>query len=179
MTKLSRAGTGRLAGLLALFCWAYASWLVLTWTVTAEQLVCGAVVSLLLALLLSPLLGTVVRPWALLTPGRALAAIRLVLVCLAKIVLANLRLAGRIWSPTRPLATGMVVVDTTMTSDAGLAGVGLLSSLIVDNQLVDLDRGRGELQYHAVAVPGPDVDRAAVVTGGTEPLVRALLRDRP
>ena len=44
------------------FCWAYASWLVLTWTVTAEQLVGGALVSVLLTLLLSPLLGTLVGP---------------------------------------------------------------------------------------------------------------------
>ena len=168
----------RVAGKVSTFCWAYASWLVLTWTVTAEQLVCGALVSALLTLLLSPLLGSVVRPWSLLAPGRAIAAVRLVLVCLGRIVLANLRLAWRIWLPNRPLASGMVVVDTAMTSDAGLAGVGLLSSLIVDNQLVDLDRERQHLQYHAVVVPGPDADRAAVVTGGTEPLVRALLKDR-
>ena len=105
------------------------------------------------------------------------AVVRLVLVCLGRIVLANLRLAGRIWSPGRPLASGMVVVDTAMISDAGLAGVGLLSSLIVDNQLVDLDRDRRQLQYHAIDVPSPDQDRTAVVTGGTEPLVRALLRE--
>jgi multicomponent Na+:H+ antiporter subunit E len=177
--RSASAAVDRPGGLLSVFCWAYVSWLVLTWTVTAEQLVTGALVSLLLTALLYPLLGTVVRPWALLTPARAVAGIRLVLVCLARIVLANLKLARRIWSPSRPLNSGMVVVPTAMTSDAELAGVGLLSSLIVDNQLVDLDRGRRQLQYHAVAVPEPDADRTAVVTGGTEPLVRAMSRGGP
>jgi hypothetical protein len=35
----------------------------------------------------------------------------------------------------------------------GLAATGLISSLIVDNQIVDINRERSELQYHAVAVP--------------------------
>jgi multicomponent Na+:H+ antiporter subunit E len=161
----------------ALFSWGCAAWLLLTWTVTAEQLVCGALLSAAMTAVLAPLMGPVVRPWALLNPRRAVAAIRLVTVCLARIVVANLRLARRIWAPARPLRSGMVVVRTSLTSDAGLAGVGLLSSLIVDNQLVDLDRGRQELQYHAVEVPASGADRAAVVTGGTGRLVRGLLGD--
>jgi multicomponent Na+:H+ antiporter subunit E len=161
----------------ALFSWGCATWLLLTWTVTAEQLVCGALVSAAMTAVLAPLMGPVVRPWALLNPRRLAAAARLVLVCLARIVVANLRLARRIWAPGRPLRSGMVVVRTLMASDAGVAGVGLLSSLIVDNQLVDLDRSRQDLQYHAVEVPAPGADRAAVVTGGTGQLLSALLGD--
>jgi multicomponent Na+:H+ antiporter subunit E len=159
---------------IALWIWGYLVWLLLTWTVTAEQLVCGALVSAAGSMLLAPATDRVVRPWALLDPRRLVALVRLVAGCLARIVRANLRLARRIWAPSRPLASGMVVVPTGVTSEAGLAGVGLLSSLIVDNQLVDLDRNRRLLQYHAVAVPPPDADRTAAVTAGTEPLVRGL-----
>ena len=71
---------------------------------------------------------------------------------------SNLSLSRRIWSPSRPLRPGMVIVPTEMRSDAGLTAVGLVTSLIVDNQIVDIDRKRGELQYHAVWVDTEDPD---------------------
>jgi multicomponent Na+:H+ antiporter subunit E len=42
--------------------------------------------------------------------------------------------------------------------------VGLITSVIVDNQLVDVDRSRAQLQYHAVEVPedGPEQAREAI-----------------
>ena len=55
----------------------------------------------------------------------------------------------------------MVIVPTTESSDGGLAAVGLITSLIVDNQIVDLDRATHRLQYHAVAVPSLDPVRAS------------------
>jgi multicomponent Na+:H+ antiporter subunit E len=72
----------------------------------------------------------------------------------------------------------MVVVPTRERSDLGLTTVGLVTSLIVDNQIVDLDRRRHLLQYHAVDVPegSPEDKRAAI----NEPVERALegLKDR-
>lgn len=162
----------------SLFLWGYSAWLLLTWTVVPEQLVCGALATLAMTAILLPLMDGVVRPWALLHPRRAAAAARLIPICLVRIALANLRLAQRIWSPRRPLNPGMVVVPTRLDSEAGLAGVGLLSSLIVDNQLVDLDRREHLLQYHAVSVPPPGDDRAEIVTGGTERLLRPMLAGR-
>jgi multicomponent Na+:H+ antiporter subunit E len=50
----------------------------------------------------------------------------------------------------------MVIVPTEMTSEGGLTAVGLITSVIVDNQLVDLDVGRQELQYHGVWIPSGD-----------------------
>jgi multicomponent Na+:H+ antiporter subunit E len=165
----------RLAAAVSLFLWGYSAWLLLTWTVQAEQLVCGALAAAAMTAILLPLMDGVVRPWALLHPRRAAAVARLIPVCAARIVLANLRLARRIWTPHRPLAPGMVVVPTALDSAAGLAGVGLLSSLIVDNQLVDLDRDQHQLQYHAVSVPPPGKNRAEIVTGGIERLLRPML----
>jgi multicomponent Na+:H+ antiporter subunit E len=165
----------RLRAASSLFIWGYSAWLLLTWTVAAEQLICGALVAAAMTAIMLPLMDGVVRPWALLHPRRAAAAARLLPVCLVRIAVANLRLARRIWSPRRPLAPGMVVVPTTLDSEAGLAGVGLLSSLIVDNQLVDLDRDQHRLQYHAVSVPPPGSNRAEIVTGGIERLLRPML----
>jgi multicomponent Na+:H+ antiporter subunit E len=50
-----------------------------------------------------------------------------------------------------------------------MAATGLITSLIVDNQIVDLDVRRRELQYHAVAVPpGDAAQRAESINAPTE-----------
>jgi multicomponent Na+:H+ antiporter subunit E len=160
---------------MALFVWAYGTWLLLTWTVTFEQLVFGGLLALTVALALAPL-GEVARPWLLLGPRRLFAIGRLVVAALVKIVRANLGLARRIWSPRRPLASGMVVVPTTMRTDAGLGALGLITSLIVDNQIVDVDRTRHELQYHAVQVPAGTDAKVAAITGPVERLLGPIVR---
>jgi multicomponent Na+:H+ antiporter subunit E len=155
----------------ALSCWCYLIWVLLTWTETAEQLLIGAGISILAGLALAPL-GPVPGPWRLLVPRNASAAVRLFATALMRIPVANLRLAVRIWRPSRPLRSGMVVVPTRERTDLGLTTVGLVTSLIVDNQIVDLDRRDHVLQYHAVDVPEgtPEQKRAAI----NEPVERCL-----
>ena len=68
-------------------------------------------------------------------------------------MVANLRLSRLIWDPRLPLRSGMIVVPTRERSAGGLTAVGLITSVIVDNQLVDVARSQGQLQYHAVEVP--------------------------
>src|SRR5690242_10187761 len=132
--------------------WAFAVWLVLTWTATAEQLLFGAGLALLVGIALAPL-GDVIAPWRILDPRRALAVGELFLTGLARIVRANLSLARRILSPSRPLESGMVIVPMYLRTEAALGATGLITSLVVDNQVVDDDTRRHEWQYHCVAVP--------------------------
>lgn len=132
--------------------WAYGVWFLLTWTTTGEQLIFGGVLAACVGALMAPL-GEVVGLWQLLEPRRLLALVRLLLYALAAIVRANVELARRIWTPSRPLSSGMIVVPTTARTDGELAATGVITSLIVDNQIVDLDRSENVLQYHTVAVP--------------------------
>lgn len=150
----------------ALAIWSYGVWLLLTWTATAEQLLFGAGLALAVAASLAPL-GPVVGPWQLLRPARLVAVSRLAGYAAVNIVRANLGLARRIWSPARPLRSGMVIVPTIARTDGELAATGVITSLIVDNQVVDLDRSEHELQYHAVAVPEGD-DRAEEINAPVE-----------
>ena len=120
----------------------------------------GIAVSVVVATALAPL-GPAVRPWRLLQPKVAGAALALLVTSLYRIVLANVRLAARIWAPSRPLESGMVIVPTKQHTVFGLTVVGLVTSLVVDNQLVDLDRERRELAYHAVSVPEGGPEQAA------------------
>lgn len=160
----------------AIAIWAFAVWLLLTWTVTAEQLTTGAVIAVCLAVAMAPL-RDVVPPWRLLDPRRLVAVLALAGLGLIKIVRANISLAVRIWRPQRPLKSGMVVVPTTLRSDGGLASVGLISSLIVDNQIVDLGREQHVLQYHAVSVPeGTKSEQAEAINAPIERLVARIER---
>jgi multicomponent Na+:H+ antiporter subunit E len=145
---------------LAVFCWAELTWTLLTWTATAEQIGVGVAVSAAAAFACAPL-GDVAGPWVLLDPRRAWALLRLGAVSAVRVVRANLSLTRRIWSRTVPLPSGMVITPTRARTDGELTAVGLITSLIVDSQLVDLDRYRHELQYHVVAVGG-DPPNAAV-----------------
>jgi len=159
---------------IALFCWAFLVWVLLTWTLTLEQLLFGAGACVVVAVALAPL-GDVAGPWRLLTPRRLAATAALLALAASRIVRANLRLSWLIWNPRLPLRSGMVVVPTSQRSEGGLTAVGLITSLIVDNQLVDLDRSRAELQYHAVEVPegGPGRRREAI-NGPVEDLLTAF-----
>ncbi len=157
--------------------WTFGVWILLTWTpFTVEQEAIGAGLSLAVALAVAPL-GPVAAPWRLLAPRRLLGLGRLVVEGLVRIVVANLKLARRIWAPSRPLSSGMVIVPTEFSTPGALCAVALISSLIVDNQIVDLDVSRRRLQYHAVAVPPGDPDaRRAAINGPVERLIEPLVR---
>jgi multicomponent Na+:H+ antiporter subunit E len=146
----------RLAGL---WCWCYLVWVLLTWTLTIEQQVYGVCIAAAVALALVPL-GGVAGPWRLLRPRALAGGAWLLLSAAWRILLANLELSRRIWDPRRPLASGMVITPTRQRTDWGLAATGVISSLIVDNQITDLDAHAHELQYHAVEVPGGGEDTA-------------------
>jgi len=155
-----RAAARRVADIFALAVWCMLVWVLLTWTATFEQAVFGAGVSVAVATALAPL-GPVVPPWRLLEPKRLWAVLGLLVTSLGRVVVANVRLAARIWAPSRPLRSGMVIVPTTQRTVFGLTVVGLVTSVVVDNQIVDVDRKRRELVYHAVSVPEGGPKKAA------------------
>lgn len=161
----------------ALWVWAAAVWLILTWTVTFEQLVTGGLIATAVAATMWPM-GEVARPWALLDPRRSAATVRLIASGLVRIVRANIGLARRIWSPGRPLRSGMVIVPTSMRTEGGIGGLGLITSLIVDNQITDVDLDRYELQYHAIEVPEGEAAKVAEINGPVERLLGPLVRRR-
>jgi multicomponent Na+:H+ antiporter subunit E len=166
--------------LLGLWCWGYLVWALLTWTLTVEQVLFGAFIAAAVAVALAPL-GQVAGPWRLLRPRALAGGAWLLLAAAWQVLLANLRLSRRIWDPRRPLASGMVITPTRERQDWGLAAVGVISSLIVDNQITDLDAKAHELQYHAVDVPegGPERVRAQI-NGPVEDLLKPFHpRKRP
>lgn len=155
----------------ALTSWAYLVWVLTTWTTTVENLLVGLAVAVICGAAIAPF-GPVAAPWTMLRPRRMSALMRLAAACTGRIVRANLSLTRRILSPSRPLASGMVITPTDADTDGEIAATGILSSLVVDNQLVDLDRSKHEMQYHAMAVPPGDPREA--INGPIERRVLAV-----
>ncbi len=152
--------------------WAGVVWVVLSWSTSTEQAIYGAVASVLAALVLSPL-GPAARPWLLVDVRRLGRLLALAAVALVRIVGANVVLARRVWSPSLPLRSGMLVFPTEMKTDGAVTAVALVSSVIVDNQLVDVDAGR--FQYHAIWVGSADPEDAyEAINGPLERLLRPL-----
>ncbi len=146
--------------------------MLLTWKASIEQLTYGLAVSVAVAAALSPL-GPVARPWRLLRPGRLVRLAAMAATSVGRILWANVVLARRVWSPSRPIRTGMLVVPTDLRTDGALTAIGLLGSVIVDHQLVDLEPHR--LQYHAVWVASEDPSEARErINGRLEGLLRPL-----
>ena len=166
--------------LIGLWCWGYLVWVLLTWTFTLEQTLFGAFIAAVVAVALAPL-GEVAGPWRLLRPRALAGGAWLLLAAAWQVLQANLRLSRRIWDPRRPLASGMVITPTRERTEGGLAAVGVISSLIVDNQITDLDASAHELQYHAVAVPDGGRDKAyQQINGPVEDLLKPFRpRQRP
>jgi multicomponent Na+:H+ antiporter subunit E len=145
----------------ALLGWNFAAWLLLTGTTTRDSMLTGLVVSAVVAAALAPL-GRVVGPWTLVSPARLGPQLKLAGRMLVGITTANLDLVRRTWTfPRTDVTPGMVIVPTRARTDGELTAVGLLTSLVVDNQFVDVDRSTHELLFHAIAVPkgGPEQRR--------------------
>jgi multicomponent Na+:H+ antiporter subunit E len=161
---------GKSLQVLALALWSGIAWAVLTWTATVEQAAYGVATCIGVAVVLSPL-GPVARPWRLLRPRRLVRLAAVAATSAGRILVANVVLARRVWSPSLPIRTGMLVVPTDLRTDGGVTAVGLLGSVIVDHQLVDLKPGR--LQYHAVWVASEDPTEARErINGRLERLLR-------
>jgi multicomponent Na+:H+ antiporter subunit E len=132
----------------------------------------GAVAAVLAALAISPL-GPAARPWLLLDVRHLGRLVALAATSLVRIVGANIGLARRVWSPSLPLRSGMLVFPTRMKSDGAVTAVALVSSVIVDNQLVDLESGR--VQYHAIWVESTAPEEAyEAINGLLERLLQPL-----
>lgn len=161
----------------ALLGWCFCSWLLLSGTTTRDSLLAGLVVAGIVAAALAPL-GTVVGPWTLVSPSRIGPQLKLAGRVLAGITTANLDLVRRTWAFPRPDVTpGMVIVPTRARTDAELTAVGTLTSLVVDNQFVDVDRSTHEMLFHCIAVPdgGPE-ERREEINATVEDDVIAVVR---
>jgi multicomponent Na+:H+ antiporter subunit E len=92
-------------------------WLLLAGTLTTQEIIAGAIVALVIALL--PLPGSDVYGEVLLAPRRIGAVVAYFFVFLWAVVKSNLDVAFRVLSPTLPINPGIVRVKTRLKSRIG------------------------------------------------------------
>jgi multicomponent Na+:H+ antiporter subunit E len=163
---------GRARTWAALSAWCLLIWVLLTWTATVEVLLTGVGVAVACSAALVAL-GDVPGPWTLLRPSRLVPVMRLAWTLATQVSRANVAMARRVWAPRPPPRTGMVVVPTRARSNGEVATVALLTSLVVDNQVVDVDPSSMTMLYHSIDVP-PGQDRYDAINGPLERLIRAV-----
>ncbi len=131
-------------------------WVLITWSVQVQELLTGAAITLVLALLmrsLYPLLSGIkpgVRP--------LLFMVAYVFIFIWQLILANLDVAKRVLSPRRPINPGIVKVKTKLKSP--LAKMMLTSSITLTPGTLSLDVQGDDIFIHWIDVKGKDIETA-------------------
>ena len=131
-------------------------WVLITWSAQAQELLTGAVVAFVLALLMRsvyPLLGGSrpgIRPLFFL--------VAYVFIFIWQLILANIDVAKRVLSPRMPISPGIVRVTTKLRSP--LAKMMLTSSITLTPGTLSLDVQGEDIFIHWIDVKGKDVETA-------------------
>lgn len=140
-------------------------WLMLMGRLTADVLVVGVVVSLVIALLFPSGLSFFTEFRA--TPAAFVAGVRYYGFFFKELVKSNLRLTAIVLSPSLPITPGIVKVRTRLKSRMGRLMLANSISLTPGTLTVEMD---GEWLYvHWVSVESTDIDTAtAEIVSGFE-----------
>lgn len=127
----------------------YILWLVLA-GVNQQELIAGAVVSALLAVVVGKLVNYEFGPRTLVTLVKY--TFLYIPLFLWKLVLANFQMAKMVLSPTLPIKPGFVVLKTGLKSD--IAKLSLANSITLTPGTLSLDIENEEVLIHWVKVEG-------------------------
>jgi multicomponent K+:H+ antiporter subunit E len=126
-----------------------AVWLLLNATLAPAHIALGALLAVAIPLWVGPLLPAPVR----LRRGRT--ALRLALVVLGDIVLANIEVARRILGPESALAPGFVRVPLALRGDWSVATLAGIVTLTPGTVSAEVSADHSELLVHALHVTDP------------------------
>jgi Multisubunit Na+/H+ antiporter, MnhE subunit len=131
-------------------------WVLITWSVQAQELLTGAAIAFVLTLLMRsiyPLVGGIkpgIKPFFYM--------VAYVFIFIWQLILANIDVAKRVLSPRMPINPGIVRVKTKFKSS--LAKMMLTSSITLTPGTLSLDVQGDEVFIHWIDVKGRDVDTA-------------------
>ena len=132
-------------------------WLLLTWSFTWEDVLVGAVLSVIVALLVGDFLPT--RPARLIAPLRWIVMLVYMPYFLYYCVRANLDVAYRVLHPAMPIRPGIVKVHTHLKSGLGITFLATSITLTPGTLVVDVV-GQ-DLYVHWINIKG-EIGRAHV-----------------
>jgi multicomponent Na+:H+ antiporter subunit E len=160
---------GFISGVFSTFILCYICWNLFTWTFTAEELIGGAFVSLVVALLTSRFLIHD-NAFYLFNPKRFFVFIFYCLVIFPReLWKANLDVAKRALNPKLPVNPGIVKVASELKSEYGLAVLANSITLTPGTITMDVTEENGKTYYyiHWIDVAETNVEKAGEAIKGT------------
>lgn len=150
---------------------ALAVWILLTWPPTHQELITGALVAALVALICGELFVRRLR--LLLDPRRHLYFIFAYVPIFAwQCLKANFDVARRVLDPRLPIRPGIVKVRTRLRSDVAVTLLANSITLTPGTMTVDVDPAGGCLYVHWIDVESIDIEVATrQVVGRFEPVL--------
>ena len=155
----------------ATFVVCYAFWILLTWSFAAQELIVGAVVSLLVALFAARFFIHAKAGW-LANPAKVFACLGFWLFTFpVELIKANVNMAKICFGGCKAINPGIVKVPTAMKSDYGLAAVSnsitLTPGTITMEVAEDPNEQRNYLYVHWINVEETDPQKAGEAIKGT------------
>jgi len=158
------AVSGSRAPTLLVFLLGWLAWLLLAGTLTMEEVVAGALVSLLVTLLSGRHLA--VYTGVIFTPGAIVHLFAFLAVFLRALVHANIDMARRVLSPALPIRPAVVEVETQLQS--ALGKLLLTNAITLTPGTLSIDVEDNRIKVHWVDCP-PGLDlhgkTRAIVSG--------------
>lgn len=143
-------------------------WLLLMNSVSLGQVLLGSLLGILLPRLLvafHPVAPPVRKPWTL---------IKLLLLVLWDIVVANLEVARRVLGPNRALKPAFVTLPLTLDNDLAITMLASIISLTPGTVSADLSRNRRELLIHALTADDDETLVRTIKARYEAPLLEAF-----
>ena len=141
-----------------LFIIALIVWILLTWALSAQELILGILVSILVAFMIGDLF--IQRPRYAAQIKRYLWFLYYLPIFLWECFKANVDVAFRVGHPDLPIHPGIVKVKTSLKSETGLTFLANSITLTPGTLSVDVDQENGFLYVHWIDVKDKDIERA-------------------
>lgn len=100
--------------------------------------------------------------------------VRLALVFVKEVVVANLQVAWIVIQPRMPIRPAMIVLPTELGDDLKITGLATLITLTPGTLTVDVAPDRSALYVHCLAAPEPDAVRAQIKEQFERPLLEGV-----
>lgn len=157
-----------LLGVLSTFILCYISWILFTMSFTFQELLAGAIVSLLVAVFTARFLIHE-NALYLFNPARLFNLFLYLYVFTRELWKANMDMAKRALNPKLPINPGIVKVQTDMKSEYGIAMLANSITLTPGTITMDVveENGRNFFYIHWIDVAATDVKEAGEAIKGT------------
>ena len=145
-------------------------WLLLVWQITAQDLIAGIVIALLIAVVFGSVF--LVEPKRIFAPKRWLLFLFYVPYFLYYCIRANLDVAYRVIHPDLPIRPGIVKVQTRLKSD--LAKTFLANSITLTPGTLTVDIKGQVLYVHWINVSGKPEEWTRQIVQRFEPILAEI-----